>query len=148
MNLFRLKIDGSTIIKYPDTFQIDCHTVDCFSGPFAALDAGQKESGRPDLEAGRNFWSFSPLEQPKVPQVEDTKWCRTDVDRFVRKRQEAKGLVPSSTADARTLLRRAYFDLTGLPPSPEQTDSFLKAADGNLDAAYSSLLMNFWHSLW
>ena len=40
----------------------------------------------------------------------------------------------------RTLLRRAYFDLTGLPPSPEQTDSFLKAAAGNLDAAYSSLL--------
>ena len=106
----------------------------------AALDAGEKESVRPDLEAGRNFWSFSPLEQPKVPQVEDTKWCRTDIDRFVRKRQETKGLVPSSTADARTLLRRAYFDLTGLPPSPEQTDSFLKAAAGNLDAAYSSLL--------
>ena len=89
----------------------------------AALDAGEKESVRPVLEAGRNFWSFSPLEQPKVPQVEDTKWCRTDVDRFVRKRQETKGLVPSSTADARTLLRRAYFDLTGLLPC--RTDGFL-----------------------
>ena len=106
----------------------------------AALHAGGKPTARPDVEAGRKFWSFQSLDSPKMPQVKDASWCRTDVDRFVRRRQESRGVKPSPTADPRTLLRRAYFDLAGLPPTPAQTQAFMDAAGKNLDAAYAALL--------
>ncbi|MCB9940060.1 MAG: DUF1553 domain-containing protein [Planctomycetaceae bacterium] len=79
-----------------------------------------------DIEAGKQFWCFQPIARAAVPQVEDLDWPATDVDRFILQRLEANGLTPGADADGRTLLRRAYFDLTGLPPTPEQIDEFLQ----------------------
>ncbi len=63
----------------------------------------------------RQHWSFRPLQTITPPVVVDQAWIRNPVDEFVRHTQEAKGLTPATTADARTLIRRIYFDVIGLP---------------------------------
>jgi hypothetical protein len=80
----------------------------------------------------RAFWAFKPLAAGPPPAVQNTAWPRTDIDRFVLARLEREGLAPVSAADKRVLLRRATLDLTGLPPTPEDVDAFLK--DGSPDA--------------
>ena len=75
---------------------------------------------------GRDHWAFRPLTRPQVPAVKNQQWARTDVDRFILARQESTGLEPNPRIDARRLIRRVYFDLTGLPPTPEEIDAFVK----------------------
>ena len=74
----------------------------------------------------RAFWAFRPLATPAPPAVRRGDWPRTDIDRFILARLEQDGLSPVGPADKLTLLRRATFDLTGLPPSPDDVDAFLK----------------------
>jgi cytochrome c553 len=74
----------------------------------------------------RAFWSLQPLQDPKPPAVKDPKWARTVIDSFILAKLEQEGLKPVKPAAKRDLLRRAYFDLTGLPPTPEDTAAFLK----------------------
>ena len=76
-------------------------------------------------EADRQFWSFQPLAEAAPQEVKDSRWCRTPIDRFVLAKLQEKGIVPNSSADRRKLIRRAYFDLLGLPPSPEEIDAFV-----------------------
>jgi hypothetical protein len=74
--------------------------------------------------AASQHWAFRPIRDPAPPEVKAKAWLRTSVDRFILARLEAKGLSPSPQADQRTLIRRACFDLTGLPPTPEEVDAF------------------------
>ena len=74
----------------------------------------------------RAWWSFRPVRKPAPPAVKDSRKPATPIDRFVLAQLEAKGLKPVEPADRRTLLRRAYYDLTGLPPTPAEVDAFLK----------------------
>ena len=76
-------------------------------------------------EKHRQFWSFQPVKAVPPPTVRDAAWPRSPVDRFILAGLEAKGLAPAAPADKRTLLRRATFDLIGLPPTPEEIDAFL-----------------------
>src|SRR5688500_2494960 len=85
----------------------------------------QAAEGGIDYEAGRQFWSFQPLRDPAPPAVRDEKWVRSPVDRFILARLETAGLKPAPPADKRTLLRRATFDLTGLPPTTQEIADFL-----------------------
>ncbi|HET8548537.1 MAG TPA: PSD1 and planctomycete cytochrome C domain-containing protein [Bryobacteraceae bacterium] len=75
--------------------------------------------------AQRAFWAFQPVKAPLVPQVRATGWPRNAIDRFVLARLEKEGLRPVRQADKRTLIRRATFDLIGLPPTPQEVDTFL-----------------------
>ena len=75
---------------------------------------------------GHAHWAISAPETPDLPEVDDAGWVRTPVDRFVLARLESKGLQPAGPADRRTLIRRAYFDLIGLPPKPEEVAAFLQ----------------------
>src|SRR5215510_13286704 len=68
-------------------------------------------------------WSFQPLLTPAVPSVRNQRWPNNDLDRFILTRLEATGLAPALAADKRTLIRRVTFDLTGLPPAPEEVDA-------------------------
>jgi hypothetical protein len=81
-------------------------------------------------KAGTNgtapHWSFQPLKAPTPPAVNNRRWVRNPVDQFILARIEAAGLAPGFAADKRILIRRATFDLIGLPPTPEQVDAFLK----------------------
>ena len=76
------------------------------------------------------LWSLKPVVRPQVPVVQRADWARIDLDRFVLARLESDGVAIPSAADARTLARRLYFDLTGLPPTPTQMAAFLQAAKG------------------
>ena len=80
----------------------------------------------------RNFWSLVPVKKPAIPAVQNTAWARGDLDRLLLSRMEAKHVVPAPAADRRTLLRRAYYDLTGLPPTAAEIDAFI--ADRSADA--------------
>ncbi len=70
-------------------------------------------------------WAWQPIRRVAPPTVRGAAWCRTPVDRFILQKLESKGLRPSPEADRRTLIRRVTFDLTGLPPTPEEVDAFL-----------------------
>lgn len=71
-------------------------------------------------------WSFEPLKRPPVDSSQYQRWALDDLDRFVAARLESEGLRPNGNAGRRTLIRRAAFDLTGLPPTLEQIDAFLR----------------------
>jgi len=72
----------------------------------------------------RSHWAFQPVKKPLAPAVTQAAWPQTDVDRFVLARLESSGLTPAPAADRRTLLRRATFDLVGLPPTPAEMTAF------------------------
>ena len=73
-----------------------------------------------------SHWAFQRIRRPELPPVRDARWGTGPVDRFVRVRLEAAGLEPSPRADRVTLARRATFDLTGLPPTPQEVADFLR----------------------
>ena len=81
---------------------------------------------RLDIEQAKSFWSFQPLKPIASPEVKDKAWPTGAIDAFILSRLEEKSMRPAPAADKRTLIRRATFDLTGLPPTPEEVDAFLK----------------------
>ncbi len=70
-------------------------------------------------------WAYKPVVKPAVPTVQNKAWVKSDVDAFILQALEKKQLAPSKAADKITLLRRATFDLTGLPPTPDEVFAFL-----------------------
>jgi hypothetical protein len=74
---------------------------------------------------GKQHWAFQPVRQVEPPTVKEADWARSPLDRFILAGLEAKGLRPNPPADRRTLLRRAAFDLVGLPPTPEEVEAFV-----------------------
>ncbi len=80
----------------------------------------------------RRFWAFQPPRRTNPPRVSQPGWTGNPVDAFLASAMQAKGLKPSQIADRRTLIRRAYLDLLGLPPAPEAVEAFL--ADPSPDA--------------
>jgi hypothetical protein len=99
--------------------------------PWAGAQAATTRGGAITAEE-RQFWSFQPVRNPPVPAVKDTAWPLSEVDRFILARLEAKGLRPVRVADKCPLIRRATFDLIGLPPTPAEVNAFL--ADSSPDA--------------
>ena len=88
-------------------------------------------------EAKSSWWSFRKLRRPPLPRLKNAKQPANPIDAFVLARLEERGLEPAPQADRVSLLRRAYFDLIGLPPTPEQMDRFLE--DTSADA-YEKLI--------
>lgn len=78
-----------------------------------------------DFVEARKFWAFQPIAKVEPPAVKATEWLNNDIDRFVLAKLEAADLAPSPPADRASLLRRASFDLIGLPPTPEEVAAFL-----------------------
>ncbi len=78
-----------------------------------------------------SHWSFRAVRIPALPNVKNVKWSASDLDRFILAKLESAGLKPATLADKRTLIRRATFDLTGLPPTPEDVEAFLKDQSPN-----------------
>jgi len=79
----------------------------------------------------RSFWSFLPLQPPPPPSVKNAHWAKTAIDKFVLAKLESQGIQPAPAADRRTLIRRASFDLIGLPPTPSEVDAFEKDKSPN-----------------
>jgi hypothetical protein len=78
------------------------------------------------------WWAFQPVKRTDPPAIKNSSWVRNDIDRFVLQKLEAKGLAPSSESPRQILLRRAFFDLVGIPPKPEEAMTFL--SDNSPDA--------------
>jgi hypothetical protein len=93
-----------------------------------------------DIEKGKQFWSFQRPKLPPVPQNTQHKTLNTPVDAFIAAKWAEKGLKPAGVADSRTLIRRATFDLTGLPPAPEEVDAFVAESEANPQTAYAKLI--------
>lgn len=89
------------------------------------------------LEVTAELWSLRPITRPELPAVAQSGWITTPIDAFILQQLEANSLSPSPAADRLILIRRATFDLHGLPPSPEEIDAFL--SDESPDA-YAHLL--------
>jgi len=82
-----------------------------------------------DLEKRRaEHWAWQPIRKPALPPVKNTTWGQLPIDRLILAKLEAEGLKPAPAAEKRTLVRRLYFDLLGLPPTPEQVEMFVKDA--------------------
>jgi cytochrome c553 len=97
--------------------------------PKSAQPVVTATSGKYTISPERKaFWSFQPLKNPLAPQVKDTKWARTEIDRFILARLEKEGLKPVGPASKLDLIRRATLDLTGLLPTPEEISDFEKDA--------------------
>jgi len=84
-----------------------------------------------NFDEARRFWSFQPLKDHQPPKVKNVAWVKSPIDRFILAKLEEKGLKPVTDADKRALIRRATFDLTGLPPTPDEVEAFLKDASPN-----------------
>src|SRR6185295_4974648 len=89
------------------------------------------------VEEERQHWSFQPIKRIDPPSVKDKSRVRTPIDAFLLAALESKGLSFAPDVDKRTLIRRAYADLTGLPPTPEDVDAFIADASPN---AYEKLI--------
>ncbi len=78
-----------------------------------------------------SHWAFQPVQEVAPPQVSNPEWCKTPVDQFVLAKLNETGFTPSPAADRRTLIRRATYDVTGLPPTPEEVLAFESDPDPN-----------------
>src|ERR1044071_837652 len=90
-----------------------------------AAGADGEEPQKPASEISSNYWALNPPVPPTLPSVKHKSWLRSPIDYFILERLEQKGLLPAPPAEKATLLRRATFDLLGLPPKPEELDAFL-----------------------
>ncbi|MBI3882516.1 MAG: PSD1 domain-containing protein [Verrucomicrobia bacterium] len=88
-----------------------------------------------NVEDGKSFWAFQPVKPQAAPKVKDSKWPASDVDRFVLAKLEEKNLKPVADATPHALIRRVYFDLIGIPPTPEQVEAFVKDSAGHAPQA-------------
>ena len=83
------------------------------------------------LEEGKKFWAFKPIKLPPLLDVQKDEWIKDEIDRFILRGIENKKLQPATKTDPLTLLRRIFFDLTGLPPSPEDIKDFQESSSEN-----------------
>ena len=79
----------------------------------------------PKLASAAKHWAYQPVAKPVPPDVKQKDWVNNPIDAFVLKKLDESNLAPAQPADKRSLLRRATYDLTGLPPSPDEIDAFL-----------------------
>jgi hypothetical protein len=95
----------------------------------------------PKLDRARRHWAFQRLVPTEAPSHRsDDNWSKGEIDRFILRQLNEVGLRPSQSADARTLVRRLYFDVIGLPPTPEQTKQFIVAHSEDPDSAVQNLV--------
>ena len=85
-----------------------------------------RESTGEITDADRNWWAFQPLAQPALPELEDDAWSSNAIDRFVHQRHRERGIEPAPPAGPATLVRRVYYDLLGMPPTPEEIEQFVR----------------------
>ena len=96
------------------------------AGDAAEVPGGGSDAWQRDLEAGRRHWAFQKPVAPALPEVADADWPAGDIDRFLLAAMEQAGVKPVADAGREALLRRVTFDLSGLPPTPEEIRDFLE----------------------
>jgi len=92
-------------------------------------------------DQAKKHWAYQPVRSPAPPAVKNTKWLQSPLDNFILARLESQRLKPSPRADRRTLIRRATYDLIGLPPTPAEVDAFLADRSPNAFATVVDRLL-------
>ena len=123
--------------RLPDAVIADFEQWISMGAPDPRTESAGKKSAGIDYAAGLNFWAFKHPVRPAIPTVKDTAWPKTDLDRFILQALEDRKMRPTTAADRRTLIRRAYFDLIGLPPEPAAVDAFINDPS---DAAFEKVV--------
>jgi len=90
-----------------------------------------------DHRAGTDWWSLQPIARPTLPQVKNIAWIHNPIDAFILARLESENIKPAPPADPGTLIRRVYFDLIGLPPTPSEIEAFVNDSS---QEAYANLI--------
>jgi hypothetical protein len=119
-----LKMPPPLAEKLPAAVIADFEKWIAMGAPDPRDGSGAKASGIDFAVAGRH-WAYRPLLAAQPPTVKDAAWIATPIDRFILAKLEAIGMTPSPRADRRTLIRRAYYDLIGLPPTAEEVEAFV-----------------------
>lgn len=102
------------------------------SAPWPA-EKGKTAAAREEFDLGKRkqaHWAWRPIQTPPPPAVKNGGWPRSDSDRFILAKLEEKGIAPAPAAERRTLIRRVYFDLIGLPPTPQEVEIALNDQSG------------------
>ena len=113
--------------KMPENVIADFRSWIAMGAPDPRIKASTTVKTAIDVEAGRQFWSFQPPKQSPVPEPKLATWAKGAIDRYILAGVEAKGLHPVADASPESLVRRLHFDLIGLPPSPEEVQTFVRA---------------------
>ena len=143
-----LKVINYEIYEMPPDGKMSAEQIESLSQwvemgmPFAAGDEKDLTAeADPDVpivnEETRKWWSFQPVTEVQIPKVKNQPWVRNAIDQFVLAKLESAGLQPAPAASKQSLVRRVYYDLIGLPPTPEQVRAFVENDDPD---AYSDLL--------
>ena len=122
--------------EMPPTGKISDREIALFEKWIAMGAPDPRESKAPKLDP-KKLWALQPIKRPEVPAVSDSAWVKDDLDAFIRARLKAEQLEPAGPADRHTLLRRITFDLTGLPPTPEEIEAFV---NDESDDAYQKVV--------
>jgi mono/diheme cytochrome c family protein len=93
--------------------------------PWPESQAASKSKAFVITPEQKNFWSFQPVRKPALPPTKNKGWAQSGVDHFLLSAMEGKGIAPAPAAARRTLIRRASYDLTGLPPSADEIEAFV-----------------------
>ncbi len=107
------------------------------------LTATQKATLKAWVDSGAKWgkhWAYEPPRRPPLPKVKNAKWPRNEIDNFILARLERESLRPSPEANKITWLRRVSLDLTGLPPTPEEVDAFLKSSIENPKSSFEKIV--------
>lgn len=129
------KLPAKTIKDFEHWISIGAPWPQSDSTPLIAPD---KSYDWPQLK--QSHWAFQPIAQPELPVVKQNDWPRNEIDRFVLAKIEQNKLAPATSASPTELVRRIYFDLIGLPPTPQETDRFFKQYQQSADEAIRSLV--------
>jgi hypothetical protein len=101
----------------------------CVAAALVVVITSTSRSDDPATDAGRagaDWWSLQPVRRPTPPKVSDPQWVRNPIDAYILAKLDTTGLKPTPPAGRALLLRRATFDLLGLPPTPEEIDAFVR----------------------
>ena len=124
--------------KLADSIVADFETWIRMGAPDPRIEGSHTKSNLSSNSAkSHEFWSFQPPKKHDPPEVKRTDWPRDDIDRFLLAKIEARGLAPVADANRERLIRRATFDLVGLPPTPEEIDAFVQ---DNSPAAFNKVV--------
>src|SRR5439155_14686178 len=111
--------------KLPEAIIADFERWVAMGAPDRRTETTAAKTKGMSIEEGRKFWAYRPPRKPVIPAVRAADWPVNEIDHFVLARLEAAGLRPTADADRATLARRLFYDLIGLPPTPEEVDGFV-----------------------